>query len=94
MLRILLLAFVAVSALAQTAPVRVDLFVMSKCPDAEVCEDMYDGVVAEVGSIIDLHVNYIASINASTETGFTCMHGQSEVISYLITERIEDYLSC
>lgn len=36
-------------------------------------------MISQVGSIVDLHVNYIASIDSSTETGFDCMHGQSEV---------------
>jgi len=58
--------------------VRVDLFVMSKCPDANVCETTMSPVIQQVGSIVDLHVNYIAQQDSSQASGFTCMHGQTE----------------
>jgi len=58
--------------------VRVDLFVMSKCPDAYVCEELFQPIITQVGSIVDLNVNYIAQVDDSQPTGFNCMHGQSE----------------
>lgn len=36
-------------------------------------------VIQQVGSIVDLHMDYIASVDPSTNTGFDCMHGQDEV---------------
>jgi hypothetical protein len=58
-------------------PVRVDLFVMSRCPDALVCEQLFAPVINAVGTIVDLHVNYIADYNPSTKQ-FTCLHGPGE----------------
>jgi len=75
---VLLLALFSLVYISQAQKVRLDFFVMSKCPDAFVCETTYKNVISQVGSIVDLHVNYIASIDSSTETGFDCMHGQSE----------------
>jgi len=56
-------------------PVQVDLFVMSKCPDASFCENVFSTVVKQVGSIMDLKVNYIAK-----GSPLQCMHGNSECI--------------
>jgi hypothetical protein len=57
--------------------VQVDLFVMSKCPDASVCESLFLNVIKQVGNITDLRVNYIAKNSGGS---FQCMHGNSECI--------------
>lgn len=42
-------------------PVRVDLGVMSRCPDALLCEEVFDQVISKVGlEKIDLRLDYIA----------------------------------
>jgi len=60
--------------------VRVDLFVMAKCPDAYTCETVYAPVIAKVGSIVDLHLDYIAEVDPNSQTGFDCMHGEDECV--------------
>uniref|UniRef100_A0A6B2LKE5 Uncharacterized protein n=1 Tax=Arcella intermedia TaxID=1963864 RepID=A0A6B2LKE5_9EUKA len=52
------------------------MFVMSRCPDANACEALYSGVISQVGTIVDLHVNYIAS--ETSPGSFVCMHGKQE----------------
>jgi len=56
---------------------------MSKCPDAYVCETLYAQVIEQVGDIVDLNVDYIAKVDTTQETGFNCMHGQSECLGDL-----------
>ena len=51
--------------------VPVEIFVMSKCPDAAACETAFP--VLELLAISNVTVDYIAKYNA-----FTCMHGDSE----------------
>jgi len=55
--------------------VRLDLFVMSRCPDAVFCEGFYDHVLNEIGSIVDLNVNYIARTEGET---LVCKAGEVE----------------
>ncbi len=59
-------------------------FTFHNFQDAEACELTYAPVIEAVGDIVDLNVNYIAEVEAGSETGFNCMHGQDEV-SRLIT---------
>lgn len=47
--------------------------------DAYVCETTMAPVIQEVGSIVDLHLDYIATVDQNSDTGFDCMHGQDEV---------------
>ncbi|KAJ3146457.1 hypothetical protein HDU86_008509 [Geranomyces michiganensis] len=54
------------------ARVSVDLFVMSKCPDAKYCEGVFAGVLGNVANITSLKTHYIVS------PSLTCMHGDSE----------------
>jgi len=63
--------------------VRIDLFVMALCPDAYVCETTYAPVISQVGSIVDLHLNYIANVTSSKHAAvsdFSCMHGPNECV--------------
>jgi len=52
--------------------------VMSKCPDAQYCENWYADAVAEVSSIITLDLSYIATETPVGSGNFTCMHGPTE----------------
>ncbi|KAJ3930007.1 MAG: hypothetical protein NXY57DRAFT_1014076 [Lentinula lateritia] len=59
--------------------VPVTLGVMSRCPDALLCENSMDAVLKKVGNKIDLKLVYIAKINSSEpDFGATCMHGPEE----------------
>jgi len=59
--------------------VPVILGVMSRCPDALLCESVFDDVLKEVGSKMSLEMTYIAKENKSdSEFGATCKHGRLE----------------
>ncbi|KAJ3013251.1 hypothetical protein HKX48_005854 [Thoreauomyces humboldtii] len=58
--------------------VSVDLFVMSKCPDAVYCEGVFANVLARVGEITDLKTHYIAALNETAQYGTQCKHGPDE----------------
>ncbi|TPX59616.1 hypothetical protein PhCBS80983_g02356 [Powellomyces hirtus] len=60
--------------------VPVELFVMSKCPDAVYCESIFAGVLAKVGPITALSTHYIATPDKHSPDGATCKHGVSECI--------------
>jgi len=55
------------------------LGVMSRCPDALLCETLFDKVIPRVAEKIDLSLAYVATPNASdSEFGVTCLHGRDE----------------
>ncbi|CAL1700956.1 unnamed protein product [Somion occarium] len=59
--------------------VPVVLGVMSRCPDAILCESVFDDVVSRTGDKIDLSLTFIGKINSSEpDYGVTCMHGPAE----------------
>ncbi|ORY07113.1 hypothetical protein K493DRAFT_202571 [Basidiobolus meristosporus CBS 931.73] len=55
--------------------VPVDLYVMSKCPDAVRCEDVFGRVLDKVSSIINLNVHYIGD---EKDGQLVCKHGEAE----------------
>ena len=58
---------------------RLDLFVMSRCPDAWRCQQGFlPGLLRQLGSHVELHVNYIAELDASERSGVRCLHGRAE----------------
>jgi len=59
-------------------PVRVDFFVMSKCPDAKLCETYFAPSLLKLASIVNFTVSYIGQEPKSNE--FQCMHGTDECI--------------
>ncbi|KAF8484703.1 hypothetical protein DFH94DRAFT_624073 [Russula ochroleuca] len=64
---------------ASTRRVPVMLGVMSRCPDALLCETLFDNVIPRVADKINISLAYIATLNASdTEFGVSCMHGSEE----------------
>jgi len=59
--------------------VPVQLGVMSRCPDALLCEGIFDKVSEKISEKMDLSLVYIANLNSSDPIfGVTCMHGQEE----------------
>lgn len=58
--------------------VPIVLGVMSKCPDAQICEDVFDKVLAEVGDKVDVLVVYMGDLDPSTYYGVRCRHGDPE----------------
>ncbi|KAG9317300.1 hypothetical protein JVU11DRAFT_1497 [Chiua virens] len=59
--------------------VPVVLGVMSRCPDAMLCEAVWDSVLQRVGDKVDISLSFIATPNASDPIyGLTCMHGLEE----------------
>ncbi|KAI8336933.1 hypothetical protein BC941DRAFT_353210 [Chlamydoabsidia padenii] len=63
-------------------PVPVDLFVMSKCPDAVYCESVFSTVLKKVKVDVALNINYIAQYNGSEPFPpfVYSMHGTSECL--------------
>ncbi|KAJ2473294.1 hypothetical protein GGI02_000964 [Coemansia sp. RSA 2322] len=58
--------------------VLVELFVMSRCPDAVKVEDVFSNVVPSVHSIMDVQLNFIAALNPNATYGAQCEHGDAE----------------
>ncbi|KAF5393670.1 hypothetical protein D9757_000043 [Collybiopsis confluens] len=64
---------------APDVKVPVTLGVMSRCPDALLCENLFDTVLKKVSDKIDFRLVYIAQVNSSEpEFGATCLHGPEE----------------
>ncbi|KAH7887749.1 hypothetical protein F5I97DRAFT_1935825 [Phlebopus sp. FC_14] len=67
------------AALVEDVKVSVVLGVMSRCPDAILCESVWDRVLQRVGDKVDISLSFIANPNTSDATyGVTCMHGVEE----------------
>ncbi|KAG0150026.1 hypothetical protein CROQUDRAFT_38946 [Cronartium quercuum f. sp. fusiforme G11] len=66
------------SASANHNVVPVALGVMSKCPDAQICEDVFDRVLAEVSDKVELTVVYMGDLDDTTGYGVRCRHGDNE----------------
>ncbi|WWC66195.1 uncharacterized protein I206_100096 [Kwoniella pini CBS 10737] len=62
--------------------VNVSLYVMSRCPDARICENVFESVIQKEGILdkIDLSIGYIGTPNKTEPLGVTCKHGQIECI--------------
>ncbi|THH11935.1 hypothetical protein EW145_g318 [Phellinidium pouzarii] len=59
--------------------VPVTLGVMSRCPDALLCETVFDKVLPQVNDRINLTLSFIGQIDASEpDFGVTCLHGPLE----------------
>ncbi|KAJ2508663.1 hypothetical protein IWW47_000489 [Coemansia sp. RSA 2052] len=65
-------------ATAKNEKVLVELFVMSRCPDAIKVEEVFASVVPSVHSIMDVQLNFIAALNPNATFGATCKHGDAE----------------
>jgi len=52
---------------------------MSRCPDAILCESVFDRVLQRAGGKVDISLSFVAKPNNSEpDYGVTCMHGQDE----------------
>eukprot|EP01129_Flabellula_baltica_P010636 TRINITY_DN4511_c0_g1_i1.p1 TRINITY_DN4511_c0_g1~~TRINITY_DN4511_c0_g1_i1.p1 ORF type:complete len:209 (-),score=26.22 TRINITY_DN4511_c0_g1_i1:46-672(-) len=61
--------------------VEVNLYAMSKCPDASSWEDQfYPLFQLGLNNITHLTIDFIATVDNSEPTGFKSLHGESEVI--------------
>ncbi|TFK43541.1 hypothetical protein BDQ12DRAFT_561142, partial [Crucibulum laeve] len=59
--------------------VPVQLGVMSRCPDALLCESTFNEVLHEVAGKVDISLIYVATIDsAEPDFGVRCMHGPEE----------------
>ncbi|KII95217.1 hypothetical protein PLICRDRAFT_34060 [Plicaturopsis crispa FD-325 SS-3] len=59
--------------------VPVVLGVMSKCPDALLCESVFEQVLKRVSDKVDISLTYVGKIDESEpEFGVTCLHGPDE----------------
>ncbi|KAJ2860967.1 hypothetical protein GGI22_002573, partial [Coemansia erecta] len=58
--------------------VRVEFFVMSRCPDAVKMEQAFSQVVDSVHSIMDVQLSFIAKPDANATLGAVCKHGEYE----------------
>ncbi|BEJ12638.1 hypothetical protein CspHIS471_0210980 [Cutaneotrichosporon sp. HIS471] len=60
--------------------VNVSLFVMSRCPDARICETVFEEVLKQdhILSKIDLAIDYLGHIDEAAPYGVECMHGDLE----------------
>ncbi|KAJ2114991.1 hypothetical protein IW146_002656 [Coemansia sp. RSA 922] len=63
---------------AKSEKVLVELFVMSRCPDAVQVEDVFSSVITSVHSIMDVQLNFIAALNPNATFGADCKHGDAE----------------
>ncbi|UJR35387.1 hypothetical protein I4U23_028144 [Adineta vaga] len=59
-------------------PVRVEFFVMSKCPDARKCETLFAPSLIKLSSIINFTVSFIAYETQTNQ--IECMHGPDECL--------------
>ncbi|KAH9853613.1 hypothetical protein C2E23DRAFT_884771 [Lenzites betulinus] len=84
--------------------VPVVLGVMSRCPDAVLCETVFDRVLEHVEDKIDLSLTFIGTPNTSEpDFGVTCKHGPEEcagnvhelcAIKYTSTRRWWSFVQC
>jgi len=93
-----------VNELLADVKVPVQLGVMSRCPDALLCESVFNTVRDKVRDKIDLSLVYIAKLNQSEpDFGITCLHGPEEcagnvqqlcVAKYATKEQWWDFVQC
>ncbi|KAF9009076.1 hypothetical protein BDQ17DRAFT_1301408 [Cyathus striatus] len=67
------------SYLVDDVKVSVQLGVMSRCPDALLCESTFNEVLKKVSNKVDLSLVYVATIDPTEpDFGVRCMHGPEE----------------
>ena len=69
----------AAPAAATGDKVKVEFYVMSKCPFGVKVEDAFKPVLDKIGASIDFHLEFIVNEDANQPTGFSAMHGEAEV---------------
>lgn len=53
---------------------------MSRCPDADLCENLWDKVLDKVGGLVDLELIFLGTLNSSAPHGVNCLHGDIECV--------------
>ncbi|SCV72342.1 BQ2448_3879 [Microbotryum intermedium] len=73
---------VVLGAELNASKVSVKLGVMSRCPDAKVCEQVFDQVLDQVGNLVNIELVYIANktYNGSQSVTINCKHGPQECV--------------
>ncbi|KAL0478695.1 hypothetical protein AKO1_008320 [Acrasis kona] len=94
---LLVAVFVAANSLVKRTlshnenKVDIELFVMSKCPDVQdFNKHIFKQLYAELNSIMNIKVNFIAKLDDSQKYGFKSLHGVSEVEGDLIEACVQD----
>lgn len=64
--------------------VNVKLGVMSHCPDALFCENIWDKVIDQVAPLIDMHLLFIGEKNKTEKYGISCKHGSAECYGNIV----------
>ncbi|KAK8866115.1 hypothetical protein IAR55_001266 [Kwoniella newhampshirensis] len=66
----------------EDSKVNVSLYVMSRCRDARLCEDLFEDVFKtdDILQKVNLNMNYIGSINKAEPLGVSCKHGPLECL--------------
>ncbi|KAG5724357.1 hypothetical protein E4T56_gene16049 [Termitomyces sp. T112] len=61
--------------------VPIQLGVMSRCPDALLCENVFDDVLPKVSNKVDISMFYVAKLDPQEEVfGVRCKHGPEECV--------------
>ncbi|KAF8524610.1 hypothetical protein BU17DRAFT_42816 [Hysterangium stoloniferum] len=60
---------------SRKTPVQITLGVMSRCPDALLCETVLDSVFQETWPLVNVSLSFIGTLNGNT---VTCLHGPME----------------
>ncbi|KAJ3277232.1 hypothetical protein HK104_003525 [Borealophlyctis nickersoniae] len=69
-----------IGGLLEEGRVPVELFVMSKCPDAVFCEREFLKILVKVGNITSITTSYIATPSDDAPYAAKCLHGDSECL--------------
>lgn len=94
-----LISFIALTRALDAAPsnddsVQVNLYIMSQCPDVKsFMNAILNPLMASLGSIIDLHVDFVAKEDPNAKYGFSSMHGDSEVLGDLLEGCLQDMVA-
>lgn len=58
----------------------IDYYIMSKCPDAQICVEQYGDDIKALQGYINVQFSHIVQSMSADGTVFTCMHGAGECI--------------
>lgn len=65
--------------------VKLNMFIMSQCPDVKsYMSTIVNPLMATLGSIIDLKIDFVAKEDPNSKYGFVSMHGDNEVLGDLL----------
>ncbi|CAE7280157.1 unnamed protein product [Symbiodinium natans] len=61
-----------------SSAIAVEFFVMSKCPDAKLCEETFLPVLQDLTELVTVNFTYIADVTREEPASVRCMHGPEE----------------